>query len=145
MIGMGVGDDDRMDIFDLQLCLFQTVLEGFEGTRRGESRIDDRRALRVRNRIAVDVAESWHGDRELHPKYVRGDFDDFLGGWLLFLATCFFLRGLRFAHSRRLPNTYLDGIPPLARDWINCGGPWVFFRWKEMFKCQGWWPIKWPS
>ena len=70
MIGMGMGDDDRMDIFDPQLCLFETVLKGLERTRRGEAWINDCSALGVRDRIAVDVAEPWHGNWELHPKHI---------------------------------------------------------------------------
>ena len=58
MIGMRMGDDDRVDVFDCQLRLLETRDERF--VRRGprQPRVDKRHSVVVYQCVAVDVPES---------------------------------------------------------------------------------------
>ena len=54
--------------------------------RAGQARIDEGEAALVLQRIAVDVAEPGHGDRQLHAKDAGRDLGDLFAGWFLLLT-----------------------------------------------------------
>jgi hypothetical protein len=86
VVGMGVGDDDGVDVLHREARLAQPVLDGLPGARPGEARIDDRGAFGVEQRVAVHVAEPGQVDGELHSQHIRGDFGDLLRCRFLLLS-----------------------------------------------------------
>jgi len=88
MIRVRVRDDHRVYVADLEARLAQPILERAPGARPRETRIDDRGAPRVEDRIAVHVPEAGHPDRELHAQHVRRDLDDLGTRGFLLLSSC---------------------------------------------------------
>ena len=68
--------------------LTQAILDRAPGAGTRKPRIDDGGALRVEDRVAVDVSQARHADRELHAQHVRCDFADVRTGRFLFLSAC---------------------------------------------------------
>ncbi len=93
MVWMRVGDEDRMDMARLEAGLLQAVLDRVPGILPRKSRVDDRGALVIDERVHVDVAQARDPNRELHAKDVLRDLGDLLLSIFLFLS-------LRFCHGR---------------------------------------------
>ena len=73
MVGMRVGDEDRMDMPRLETGLLQAMLDRVPGILARKSRVDDRDALVVDERVHVDVAQAGDPNWELHAKDVLRD------------------------------------------------------------------------
>ena len=86
VVGVRVGDDDRVDVRRLVVRLLQPLHQGPPGLRAREPRVDDGDAALVLQEVAVHVAEAGQEDRQLRPEDVRGHLGDLGGGRLLFLA-----------------------------------------------------------
>ena len=74
-----------------------------EKTPTRQARVDDRRTLVVQQRVAVHVPEAGHGDRQLHPQYVRRNLDDLAFGRFAFLS---------FSHALKLVNQAMPCLDP---------------------------------
>jgi len=85
VVGVGMGDDDAVDVADPEAGAVQPVLEGLPRLRSGKPRIDDRETPVVEQALHVDVTEAGHPDRQLHPDDARCDLRDLLRRPLLLL------------------------------------------------------------
>ena len=98
VVGVRVRDEDRVDVLHAELGLLQAILERGEAAGARQAGVDQRAAVVVDERIAVDVAEAGEPDRKLHPEHVLGDLRD-LGARLLLL-----LLARLAAHAVTLPD-----------------------------------------
>ena len=85
VVGVGVGDDDRVHSLDRNLGLLQPGHERVPRLGAGESGVDEGDTVTVDEGIAVDVTEAGQRDRQLHPQDAIRDLRDLLGRGLLFL------------------------------------------------------------
>ena len=85
VVGVRVGDDDGVDVAQLEPGGLQPGLERLPGLRTGETGIDDGEAALVEEAVRVHVAEAGHPDRELHAQDAWRDLDDLLARRLLLL------------------------------------------------------------
>lgn len=86
MIGMGVGDEDGVDVSWLEAGLFQAIHDRLPGRGSRKAGINHRRAVLVDQRVHVDMAEPGNRDRELHAQDILRDLADLFAGVLLFLS-----------------------------------------------------------
>ncbi len=85
VVGVRVGDDDGVDVADLEAGLAEAGLQGPPRRRARQPGIDHRQPPVVKEPVGVDVAQSRHPDRQLHPDDVGSDLGDLLGGRFLLL------------------------------------------------------------
>ena len=88
VVGMRVGDEHGVDVFDGKSRALQPVLDRPPGARAGEARIHHGGSLAIEDRVAIHVTQSRHTDRKLHPKYVGTNLHDLGSGGLLLLSLC---------------------------------------------------------
>ena len=86
VVGVRVGDDDRVDVVDGEPGAPEAVDEVVPRFRAGEAGIDDGDAPFVLQHVAVHVAEPRHVDRQLRPQHSGGDLGD-LGRRLFLLLS----------------------------------------------------------
>ena len=86
MVGMGVGDEDGVDVAGGEAGLLQAVGDRVPGPGVGETRIDDGDAVLVDHGVHVDVAQPGNPDRELHAQDVLRDLADLVACVFLLLA-----------------------------------------------------------
>ena len=95
MIGVGMGNEDGVDMTGLEASLLQAMQDRIPGGGSGESRVDQCGAVVIDQRVHVHMAQSGNADRELHAKNIFRDFAD------LFLCV-FLLLSFRSTHDPRL-------------------------------------------
>ena len=95
MIGMGMGNEDRVDVTGFEAGLFEAVQNCIPGRGAWEPGIDQGGAVVIDQGIHVYVAQAGNVDRQLHAKNVLRDFRDLLLGVFLLLS-------FRSAHDLRL-------------------------------------------
>lgn len=95
MIGMGMRNEDGMDMPRLETGLSQAMQDGIPRGDPGEARVDQGSAVVVDQGVHVHMAQSGNADRQLHTKNILRDFRDLFLGVFLFLS-------FRFAHDLRL-------------------------------------------
>ena len=86
VVGVRVGDDDRVDVVDGEPGAPEAVDEVVPRFRAGEAGIDDGDAPFVLQHVAVHVAEPRHVDGQLCPQHSGGDLGD-LGRRLFLLLS----------------------------------------------------------
>lgn len=95
MIGMGMGNENRVDVTGFEASLFEAVQNRIPGSGAGESGIDHGGAVVIDQGVHIHMAQAGNADGQLHAKNVLRDFRDLLLGVFLLLS-------FRSAHDRRL-------------------------------------------
>jgi len=95
MIGMGMGNENRVDMTGFETGLFEAMLDRIPCGRSGEARVDQGGAVVIDQGVHVHMTQSGDADREFHAKNVLRDLGDLFPGVFLLLS-------FRFAHDHRL-------------------------------------------
>ena len=95
MIGMGMGNEYRVDMAGLEAGLLEAMLDRIPCGRSGKARVDQGGAVVIDQGVHVHMAQSGNADRQLHAKNVLRDLRD--------LFSCvFLLLSFGSAHDHRL-------------------------------------------
>ncbi len=119
VVRVGVGDDDCVDVADLQPGVLQA---GAQCQPRGaprHTRVDEGGAAVVEEGVAVHVAETREQNRYLQAEDTGPDFGDLVRSRLLFLLEGPVRRWfLRLAHSPAPPGSAAVVTGASARNWL---------------------------